>query len=127
MEAPAAKRVCTTVEQEASPAYFAGTPADFQAAADVVLQLRGGAHLPAHSQLLASTSPILCDLLKLAASQASTGSKAVIPQPDARYTAGHLSRNELQGAARQVSGLRCCSACCKCAASNSAAAVGSQV
>jgi len=32
-----------------------------------------------HSQLLASTSPILCDLLKLAASQAPTGSKAVIP------------------------------------------------
>ena len=79
MEAPAAKRVCTTIEQDAPPAYFAGTPADFQAAADVVLQLRGGAHLPAHSQLLASTSPILCDLLKLAASQASAGSKAVIP------------------------------------------------
>jgi hypothetical protein len=79
METPAAKRACTTFEQEAPPAYFAGTPADFQAAAVVVLQLRGGVHLPAHSQLLASTSPILCDLLKLAASQAPTGSKAVIP------------------------------------------------
>ena len=69
-------------EQEAPPAYFAGTPAEFQAAADVVLQLRGGAHLPAHSQLLASTSPVLCDLLKVAASGVPAGGKIVLPLED---------------------------------------------
>ncbi len=66
-------------EQDALLAYFAGTPAQFQADADVVLQLRGGEHLPAHSQLLASTSPVLCDMLKVAASQVLAGGKIVLP------------------------------------------------
>jgi len=66
-------------KQDAPPAYFAGTPAQFQADADMFLQLRGGALLPAHSQLLASTSPVLCDMLKVAASQVPAGSKFVLP------------------------------------------------
>ena len=65
-------------EQEAPPAYFADAPAEFQAAADTVLHLQGGAHLPAHSQLLASTSSVLCDLLKVAASQVPAGGKMVL-------------------------------------------------
>ena len=70
-------------ERKAPPAYLLGfTPPAFLAAADVVLQLRGGARLPAHSQLLASTSPILCDMLNLAASQAPAGSKAEVPLQD---------------------------------------------
>jgi hypothetical protein len=70
-------------EEAAPPAYLAEfTPADFQGAADVVLQLRGGAQLPAHSQLLASTSSLLCDLLKIAASQAPAGSKSVLQLED---------------------------------------------
>jgi hypothetical protein len=71
------------VEEVAPPAYLAGfTPAEFQAATDVVLQLRDGARLPAHSQLLASTSPVLSDLLKVAASQAPAGSKSVLQLED---------------------------------------------
>ena len=66
-------------EQEAPPAYFAGTSAEFQADADLVLQLRGGEHLPAHSQLLASASPVLYDMLKVAASQVQAGGKIVLP------------------------------------------------
>ncbi len=45
----------------------------------MVLQLRGREHLLAHSQLLASTSPILCDIIKVAASKVPTGGKIVIP------------------------------------------------
>jgi len=70
---------CMAAEQDAPPAYFAGTPAQFQADADVVLQLRGGEHLPAHSQLLASTSPVLCDMLKVAASQVPAGGSIMLP------------------------------------------------
>jgi hypothetical protein len=66
-------------EQVAPPAYFAGTPARFQAAADVVLQLHDGEHLPAHSQLLASASPVLCDMLEVAASQVPACGKIVLP------------------------------------------------
>jgi len=70
-------------EVAAPPAYLAGfTPAEFQAAADVVLELRDGARLPAHSQLLASFSPLLSDLLKVAASQAPAGSKSVLQLED---------------------------------------------
>ena len=65
-------------EQDAPPAYFAGTSAEFQAAADVVLQLRNGAHLPAHSQLLASASPVLSDIIKVAASHPLTCGKVVL-------------------------------------------------
>jgi hypothetical protein len=45
----------------------------------MVLQVRGGEQLPAHSQLLASTSPVLCDMLKVAASQVPAGGKIVLP------------------------------------------------
>lgn len=69
-------------EQEAPPAHFAGITAEFQAAADTVLQLRGGAQLPVHSQLLASTSPLLFDLLTVAASQVPAGGKIVLPLED---------------------------------------------
>jgi hypothetical protein len=70
-------------ERKAPPAYLEGfTPAAFLAAADMVLQLRDGARLPAHSQLLASTSPILCDMLNLAARQTPAGSRAEIPLQD---------------------------------------------
>ncbi len=69
-------------KQDVPPAYFAGTTADFQAAADVLLRSSDGVHLPAHSQLLASTSPVLSDMLKVAASQAPAGSKAVLPLGD---------------------------------------------
>ncbi len=69
-------------EQAAPPAYFAGTPAAFQAAADVLLRVRGGAQLPAHSQLLTSISPVLSDLLEGGASQAAAGSKTVLPLDD---------------------------------------------
>ncbi len=70
-------------EREAPPAYLAGfKPAEIQAAADVVLQLRDGARLPAHSQLLASTSPLLCDMLNISASQAPAGSKTELPLPE---------------------------------------------
>ncbi len=69
-------------EQDAPLGYFAGTPAQFQADADVVLQLRGGEHQPAHSQLLASTSPVLYDMLKVAASEVPTGGKIVLPIHD---------------------------------------------
>jgi hypothetical protein len=55
--------------------YFAGTPAQFQAAADVVLKLDDGALLPAHSQLLASTSLVMCDMLNVAASHVPAGGK----------------------------------------------------
>ena len=73
----------TAAERKAPPAHLAGfTPAQFRAAADVVLQLRDGARLPAHSQLLASTSPILCDMLNLAVSQTPAGSRAEIPLQD---------------------------------------------
>ncbi len=70
-------------EKVAPHAYLADfTPAEFQAAADVVLQLRDGARLPAHSQLLASTSPLLCDMLKVAASSTPAGSKSVLQLED---------------------------------------------
>ena len=69
-------------EQAAPPAYFAGTSAEFQAIADVLLQTRDGAQLPAHSQLLASTSPLLCDMLKVAASSTPAGSKSVLQLED---------------------------------------------
>ncbi len=70
-------------ERKAPPAYLAGfTPTAFLAAADVVLQLRDGARLPAHSQLLASTSPILCDMVNVAASQTPAGSRAEVPLQD---------------------------------------------
>ncbi len=65
-------------DQVAPPAYFAGTSAEFQAAAHVVLQLRNGAHLPAHSQLLASASPVLSDIIKVAASHPLTCGKVVL-------------------------------------------------
>ena len=70
------------VQAEAPPAYFAGTHAKFQATADVLLQLRDGARLPAHRQLLACSSPVLCDLLEVAASQAAAGSMMVLPLED---------------------------------------------
>jgi len=73
---------CMGDEQEAPPAYFAGTPAAFQAAADVLLRVRGGAQLPAHSQLLTSISPVLSDLLEGGASQAAVGSKTVLSFDD---------------------------------------------
>jgi hypothetical protein len=66
-------------KQDAPPAYFAGMSAQCQADADMVLQVRGGEHLPAHSQLLACTSPVLCDILKVAASQVPAGGKIVLP------------------------------------------------
>ena len=70
-------------EREAPPAYLAGsTKAEIQAAADVVLQLRDGTRLPAHSQVLASTSPLLSDMLINAASQAPAGSKTELPLPE---------------------------------------------
>jgi hypothetical protein len=69
-------------EQEAPPAYFAGTSAKFQATADALLQTRDGARLPVHSVLLASTSPVLRDLLEVVASQVQAGSKAVLPLDD---------------------------------------------
>jgi hypothetical protein len=69
-------------EQEAPPAYFAGTTAESQAAADVLLQTRDGALLPAHGVLVLSTSPVLRDLLEVAASQVQAGSKAVLPLHD---------------------------------------------
>jgi hypothetical protein len=70
-------------ERKAPPAYLAGfRSAEIQAAADVVLQLRDGARLPAHSQVLASTSPLLSDMLNIAASQAPTGSKTEVPLPE---------------------------------------------
>jgi len=69
-------------EEVAPPAYLAGSPAEFQAAADVLRQLRDGARLAAHSQLLASFSPLLSDLLKAAASQAPAGSKSVLQLGD---------------------------------------------
>ncbi len=73
---------CMGDEQEAPPAYFAGTPATFQAAADMVLRVRGGAQLPAHSQLLTSISPVLSDLLESGASQVAAGGKTVLPHDD---------------------------------------------
>ncbi len=66
-------------EQDAPPAYFDGTSAEFQADADMVLQLRDGACLPVHSQLLASVSPVLCKVIKVAASQVVTDEKMVLP------------------------------------------------
>ena len=70
-------------EKVAPHAYLADfTPAEFQAAADVVLQLRDGARLPAHSQLLASTSPVLCNMLTVAASQVQAGNKTVLHLDD---------------------------------------------
>jgi len=69
-------------EQEAPPAYFAGTSAEFQATADVLLQLQCGVQLPVHSVLLASASPILCDMLKMAAGLEEAGSKALLPLDD---------------------------------------------
>ncbi len=74
--------VAMGVQEGAPPAYFAGTHAKFQATADVVLQLRDGARLPAHRQLLACSSPVLCDLLEVAASQAAAGSLMVLPLED---------------------------------------------
>ncbi len=68
--------------QHPGHAHFAGTPADFQADADLLLQLHGGAHLPAHSALLASVSPVLCKMLKFAASETPAGSKMVLPLTD---------------------------------------------
>ena len=62
-----------TVEEDAPPAYFAGTSSKFQAAADVQLKLRGGERLPAHSHILASISPLLCDLLEVASQERSDG------------------------------------------------------
>jgi hypothetical protein len=67
-------------EQEAFP-YFAGTPLAFQAAADVLLKLDDGMLLPAHSQLLASTSPVLCEMLYEAPSPVAAGDKIVLPLP----------------------------------------------
>ena len=69
-------------EQGEPPAYFAGTSAEFQATADVLLQLQCGLQLPVHSVLLASTSPVLCDMLKMAASLVEAGSKALLPLND---------------------------------------------
>ena len=63
---------------DAPPAYFAGMSAQCQADADTVLQLRGGEHLPAHSQLLACASPVLCDIIKVAASRVPTGGKIML-------------------------------------------------
>ena len=72
---------CMADEQEALPAYFAGTPPTFQAAADVLLEVHGGVQLPAHSQLLACVSPVLSDLL-VSASQVAAGGKTVLPLVD---------------------------------------------
>ena len=69
-------------EQKAVPAYFAGTPPTFHAGADVLLEVRGGVQLPAHSHLLASISPVLSDLLETGASQVAAGSKTVLPLDD---------------------------------------------
>jgi hypothetical protein len=69
-------------EQEAPPAYFAGTSAEFQATADVLLQLQSGVQLPAHSVLLASASPVLCDVLDMAVGLVEAGSKALLPLDD---------------------------------------------
>jgi hypothetical protein len=57
-------------------------PAEFQATADVLLQLQCGLQLPVHSMLLASTSPVLCNMLKMAASLVEVGSKALLPLHD---------------------------------------------
>ena len=73
---------CMADEQEAPPAYFAGTSSQFQAAADVVIQVRGGAQLPAHSVLLTSISPVLNDLLEASASKVDAGGKTVLPLDD---------------------------------------------
>jgi len=70
-----------TVEEDAPPAYFAGTSAKFQAAADVQLKLRGGERLPAHSYILASISPLLSDLLEVASQERSDG-KIELPFTD---------------------------------------------
>lgn len=78
-----ASATCAALEREAPPAYLAGfTPAEFWADADVVLQLRDGARLPAHSQLLASTSAILCDVVQLAVSETPGGGKLLLPFDD---------------------------------------------
>jgi len=69
-------------EQEALPAYFAGTSAQFQATVDVLLQLQCGLQLPAHSVLLVSTSPVLCDMLQVAAGQVPAGDKTVLHLDD---------------------------------------------
>jgi hypothetical protein len=71
-----------TPAQAPGHAHFAGTPAEFQADADLLLQLHGGAHLLAHSALLASVSPVLCKVLKFAASETPAGSKMVLPLTD---------------------------------------------
>ena len=71
-----------TPAQPPGHARFAGTSAEFQADADLLLQLHDGAHLPAHSALLASMSPVLCKMLKLAASETPAGSKMVLPLTD---------------------------------------------
>ncbi len=66
-------------EQEAPFAYFAGTPPTFQAGPDMVVRVRGGAELPAHSQLLTSISPVLSDFLQAGGSHVAAGSKTGLP------------------------------------------------
>jgi hypothetical protein len=103
-------------EQDAQPAYFAGTPAQFQADADVVLQLRSGEHLPAHSQLLASTSPVLCDMLKVAASQVPAGGEIVLQLLgwDSSTEAVDVLKARVQQQAVRMMCQSCGARCAKC-------------
>lgn len=78
-------------EQKAPPAYFAGWPSKFQKNADVMLHLREGVLLPAHSQILACTSPVLCDMLDIGARGPLAGSNIVLPLDD-------FSESEVVGA-----------------------------
>jgi len=48
----------------------------------VLLQLQCGVQLPAHSMLLGCTSPILCNMLKVAASQVPASGKTVLRLDD---------------------------------------------
>ncbi len=48
----------------------------------MMVRVRGGAQLPAHSPLLTSISPVLSDLLDAGASQVAAGSKTVLPLDD---------------------------------------------
>ncbi len=45
----------------------------------MVVRVRGGAELPAHSQLLTSISPVLSDFLQAGGSHVAAGSKTVLP------------------------------------------------
>ena len=105
-----------TVVQRATPAHFAGTPAQFQADADLLLQLRDGTYLPAHSALLASISPVLCKMLKFAASETPAGSKMVLPLTDfTEQEADDVLTARFPG--RDLLGHGCCTMACQVARS----------